>query len=85
MRISLTDAAPRLAAFAVLMLLAGPTLAYIGPGAGISVVGSLLNTLLVVLLAILAILFWPIRMLWRKIRGRSGQADKDDPTPPARR
>ena len=61
-----------------------PALAYIGPGAGASVVGSLLNTLLVVLLAFVAIIFWPVRMLWRKLRSR-GKPDRqgEDSGPPA--
>lgn len=44
--------------------------AYIGPGAGIAIAGSLFTVLLAMLAAIFAILLWPIRALWRLIRGR---------------
>lgn len=43
------------------MLLVSPAFAYIGPGAGISVLGSLLSILATIFVAIGAILFWPIR------------------------
>jgi len=46
-----------------LLVLASPALAYIGPGAGISVVGSLLSILATFFVAIGAILFWPLRKL----------------------
>lgn len=42
-------------------------LAYIGPGAGISVLGSLLGILATFFVAIGAILFWPLRK-WAKRR-----------------
>ena len=45
----------------------GSALAYIGPGAGISVLGSLLGILATFFVAIGAILFWPLRK-WAKRR-----------------
>ena len=51
--------------------------AYVGPGAGISLLGSVATTLLVVLLAIGAILFWPVRYLWRRMRGKSKQPSSE--------
>jgi len=42
--------------------------AYIGPGAGLSLLGSIWTLLVVILLAIAAILFWPIKFLLRKQR-----------------
>ena len=44
--------------------------AYIGPGAGISVLGSLLAVLGTIVLAIGAILFWPIRKLLKRRKGK---------------
>jgi len=44
--------------------------AYIGPGAGIALAGSLLVVLLSLLSAFLAIVLWPIRRLWRMVRGQ---------------
>lgn len=52
--------------------------AYIGPGAGMSVVGSLLSILATIVVAIGAILFWPLRKLMkrRKVR-RNATAGAD--------
>ena len=51
----------------VLLFFSPTLLAYIGPGAGISVLGSLLGILGTIVIAIGAIVFWPIRkMLKRK-------------------
>jgi hypothetical protein len=44
-----------------------PALAYIGPGAGISFIGSLFSTLMIVVLAVGAILMWPLRYMWRRV------------------
>ena len=52
----------------VLLAVSQPAAAYIGPGAGVSFLGSILSTLAVILLAIGAILFWPLRYLWRRMR-----------------
>jgi len=56
----------------VLLLLAtaGQAMAYIGPGAGISVVGSLLSILATFFVAIGAILFWPVRKLLKRRKAR---------------
>lgn len=57
---------------ALCLCLAGvatPAAAYIGPGAGISFVGSLFTWIIGILVALFAILFWPIRALFRKARG----------------
>jgi hypothetical protein len=46
----------------------GPALAYIGPGAGITMLSALWGVVVAVLLAIGAVLFWPIRALMRRFR-----------------
>ncbi len=52
---------------AVFFLLSSATaFAYIGPGAGISVLGSLLGILSTILLAIVAIVAWPLRKLMKR-------------------
>ena len=53
-----------------LLLTAGAAHAYIGPGAGISVLGSLLGILTTVLLAIGAILLWPLRTFMKRRKAR---------------
>ena len=45
-----------------------PAAAYIGPGAGITMLGALWGVVLAVAMALGAILFWPIRALLRKRR-----------------
>lgn len=54
----------------LLALSAGPAAAYIGPGAGISVLGSLLGILATIVVAISAIVFWPIRKLMRRRKAK---------------
>jgi hypothetical protein len=44
----------------------GPAMAYIGPGAGITMLGALWGVVVAVVLAIGAVLFWPIRALLRR-------------------
>jgi predicted AlkP superfamily phosphohydrolase/phosphomutase len=58
-----------LAAFVVLLIPAKAQ-AYIGPGAGFAVVGSLLAFFSASLSALLALFTWPIRYVIRAIRGR---------------
>lgn len=53
-----------------LLAISGQALAYIGPGAGISVVGSLLSILATFFVAIGAILFWPIRKMLKRRKAR---------------
>jgi predicted AlkP superfamily phosphohydrolase/phosphomutase len=49
---------------------AGVHQAYIGPGAGIALVGSFLAVLVAMFSALLALATWPIRWVWRAVRGR---------------
>ncbi len=51
----------------ILMAMAPTAFAYIGPGAGISVIGSLFGLLATVFLAVVAVLFWPLRRAWKKM------------------
>jgi hypothetical protein len=74
-----------------LLLFAPPAFAYIGPGAGITMLGALWGVVVAVVLALAAILLWPVRILFRRRRkgarpadaavsGKSG-ADASSPTP----
>jgi hypothetical protein len=49
---------------------------YIGPGPGITITGALIGLIVTIFVALLAVLRWPIRLLWRKLRG---EGDEDDP------
>jgi hypothetical protein len=57
-----------LALFALVVATAAPAQAYIGPGAGITMLGALWGVVVAVALAVGAVLFWPIRLLIRKFR-----------------
>jgi len=59
-----------LVALAALLALGTPAEAYIGPGAGVALVGSFLVLLTTIVVALLSILAWPFRTLWRVIRRR---------------
>lgn len=45
-------------------------MAYVGPGAGISVLGSLLSILATIFVAIGAIIFWPLRKFLKRRKAR---------------
>jgi len=49
--------------------------AYVGPGAGLGAIGTVLALIGAVLLAILGFLWYPIKRLLAKRRGRSPPAD----------
>ncbi|MEC9376314.1 MAG: hypothetical protein VYA80_08110 [Pseudomonadota bacterium] len=53
-------------------------MAYVGPGAGIGLVGALGGLALIVLISIGVILILPIRMLLRKKKAREEKEAKDD-------
>ena len=61
----------------LLMALPLSAFAYIGPGAGISVLGGLLGILTTIVVAIGAILFWPVRKMLK--RKKSAAAAETDP------
>jgi len=69
---------PVLLAF-LLLAPAGAALGYIGPGAGISVLGSLLSILATFFVAIGAIIFWPLRKLMKRRKARRQAVDGAEP------
>lgn len=56
--------------------LSASALAYVGPGAGLGAIGAALGLIAAVVIALGAILFWPIRRLMR--RGKAKLAQKSD-------
>lgn len=71
----------RLCIALTLSVVAPSAFAYIGPGAGISVLGSLLGILATIVLAIGAILMWPLRKMMKRrkaARQAAGGAETQD-------
>lgn len=54
--------------------LTGPAAAYVGPGAGLSLVGAFWGLLVAVVAALGFIIFWPVRRLFRRHRAKSAPA-----------
>ena len=63
------------AVFLALMMVTGSAYAYVGPGAGLSAIGSFFAAVLAVLLAIVGFLWYPIKRLIKKYKKK--KADKD--------
>lgn len=53
------------------LLFSVPAQAYIGPGAGISVLASVIGILVTILIAVGAIVWWPIRRMMKRRKSRS--------------
>jgi hypothetical protein len=68
-----------IAATLILALSPGLALAYVGPGAGISMLGALWGLIVGVVMALGVILFWPIRMMIRKMKANKANADGTPP------
>ena len=61
-------------ATALTFLWCAPAMAYIGPGAGITLLSAIWSVIVAFVLAIGAVLFWPIRILFRRRRNRATKA-----------
>lgn len=58
-----------IAVTAVVLAVAAPAHAYIGPGAGFAVMSSFLVILVTMVVVAASVLAWPFRALWRLVRG----------------
>lgn len=58
----------RIVLFVATLLAAGPALAYLGPGAGLGMLGSLFAVIGAVLLALFGLVILPVRMILKKRR-----------------
>jgi hypothetical protein len=57
----------------LLVSTATPAFAYIGPGAGITMLGALWAVIVAVVVAVGAVLFWPVRVLLRRLRSKPAE------------
>ena len=64
----------------ILLCASNFALAYIGPGAGVSFLGSIWAVLVGILLAVVAVLIWPIRYLIRRMRARLPADSSEKPS-----
>jgi hypothetical protein len=71
----------QLSVVAILAAAAFPAFAYIGPGSGISVIGSLLGLLSTILITVAAIALFPIRKLLKKRAQKQLTEDPESPEP----
>jgi len=74
MHMSLIRPLIRLFVAVPMLLAAAPAIAYIGPGSGLSLLGGLWSLLLGLVLALGAIVLWPLRRLLRRL-GLAGRGD----------
>lgn len=51
---------------ALLLLVPGTALAYVGPGLGVGVIGAILGLIGMVILAVLGLFWYPIKRLFKK-------------------
>jgi hypothetical protein len=72
-----------LLSLAAVLVTAGTAAAYVGPGAGISLVGSLFGLVSAVVIAIGVVLLWPIRRILRRFKASAATEPTAD-TPPDR-
>ena len=56
--------------------------AYVGPGAGISVLGSLLGILATIVVAIGAIVLWPLRKMMKRKKAKAAAEAADTASGP---
>ncbi len=71
------------AAVLLLIIPAAPAAAYIGPGSGISLLGGLWAVLVGIVLALAAILIWPIRYMIKRRRTRRNGGQPEPAHDPA--
>lgn len=76
---SSASTAALVAAVAIAMLAADPAQAYIGPGAGLTAIGTMLALVAALLLAIVGFIWYPLKRLLRR---RAKPADVKGEEPP---
>jgi hypothetical protein len=72
------SSARRLFALASIVALAAPAtaVAYVGPGLGVGAVAAFFGAVLAVLLAIVGVVWYPLKRLFGRRKGRDGGGDE---------
>lgn len=68
-----------------ILLAAGPAFAYVGPGAGLSVVGTVLALLAAIGLALVGFVWYPVKRLRQKKRLQEGDRQPQQAPQPSQR
>ncbi len=63
----------------LLLTLPSYAVAYVGPGAGLGVIGSLIAVVVAVLVTVLGIVILPVRLLMRRRKGKVAAASPSQP------
>ena len=70
--------------FAILLCaFAGPAQAYVGPGAGVTLIGAAIGLIVAVVMAVGVIVLWPLRRMLkrRKVAAQDGAGAETVPAP----
>jgi hypothetical protein len=73
---------PQVLVAALLVTQAGTALAYIGPGAGITAIGTAIALVGAIVLAIVGFVWYPFKRLRAKLRERKNREQGDHAAPP---
>lgn len=68
------------AIFALLTLIAAPAQAYVGPGAGLSLLGALWAVVVAVFAALFFVVMWPLRKMMKRRQAAQSAAAGPDPS-----
>jgi len=63
----------------LVMALAPSALAYVGPGAGLGMLGALFAVMIAVLATVVGLVLWPLRMLIRRRKAKAETAGELEP------
>lgn len=84
MRVNTRQAALLAISTSAALMAAAPAFAYVGPGAGLTLLGALWGLVVAVVLSVGFILLWPVRRLLRRNKQVCATSDRpaedDDPT-----
>jgi hypothetical protein len=80
--IVMRNSIPQVLVAALLVTQAGTALAYIGPGAGITAIGTAIALVGAIVLAIVGFVWYPIKRLRAKLRERKNREQGDHAAPP---